>query len=89
MRGEFNFLHAGIWFDVTKCEFIIKNSSFKMLVVFSPIFVADTKITFVCNFVAPVTVQKNKMLTLSHRIYFNMINFNKQTVNKAITRMCY
>ena len=25
-----------------------------MLVVFSPIFVADTKITFVCNFVAPL-----------------------------------
>ena len=26
-----------------------------MLVVLSPIFVADTKITFVCNFVGPLT----------------------------------
>ena len=26
-----------------------------MLVVFSPVFVADTKITFVYNFVAPLT----------------------------------
>ena len=39
---------------VAKCKFIVKNSSFKMLVVFSPIFVADTKITFVYNFVAPL-----------------------------------
>ena len=39
---------------MTKCKFIVKNSSFKMLVVFSPIFVADTKITFVYNFVAPL-----------------------------------
>ena len=39
---------------VTKCKFIVKNSSFEMLVVFSPIFVADTKITFVYNFVAPL-----------------------------------
>ena len=39
---------------VTKCKFIVKNSSFEMLVVFSPIFVADTKITFAYNFVAPL-----------------------------------
>ena len=39
---------------MTKCKFIVKNSSFEMLVVFSPIFVADTKITFVYNFVAPL-----------------------------------
>ena len=31
----------------------MKNSSFKMLVVFSPIFVTGTKITFGYNFVAP------------------------------------
>ena len=54
MRGKFNFRYVDILFDVTKCKFIVKNSSFKMLVMFSPIFVADTKITFVYNFVAPL-----------------------------------
>ena len=39
---------------MTKCKFVVKNGSFEMLVVFSPIFVADTKITFVYNFVAPL-----------------------------------
>ena len=51
-RGKFSFLNVDIWFDVTKCKFIVKNSSFEMLVVFSPIFVADTKIALVYNFVA-------------------------------------
>ena len=61
MRGKFSFLSTDIWFDVTKCKFILKNSSFKILVVFSPIYVADTKITFVYNFVAPLTtVQATK-----------------------------
>ena len=55
LRGKFSFLNVDIWFDVTKYKFIVKNSSFAMLVVFSPIFVADTKITFVYNFVAPLT----------------------------------
>ena len=32
----------------------MENSSFKMFVVFSPIFVADTNINFVYNFVAPL-----------------------------------
>ena len=54
MRGKFSFRYVDIWFDVTKYKFIVKNSSFKMLVVFSPISVADTKITFVYNFVAPL-----------------------------------
>ena len=40
--------------DVTKRKFNVKNSSFEMLVVFSPIFVADTKLIFVYNFVAPL-----------------------------------
>ena len=57
MRDKFSFLDVDIWFDVTECKFIMKNSSFKMLVVFSPIFVADTKITFVYNFVAPLNKQ--------------------------------
>ena len=56
MRGEFSFLYVDIWFDVTKGTIILKNSSFEMLVVFSPIFVANTKITFVYNFLAPLTV---------------------------------
>ena len=54
MRDEFSSLYVDIWFDVTKCKLIMKNSSFKILVVFLPIFVADTKITSVCNFVAPL-----------------------------------
>ena len=58
MRGKFSFLYVDIWFDVTKCKFIVKNSSFEMLVVFSHIFVADTKITFVYNFVAPLNLEK-------------------------------
>ena len=54
-RGEFSFLYVDIWSDVMKCKCIVKNNSFEMLVVFSPIFVADTKITFDYNFVAPLT----------------------------------
>ena len=55
MRGKFSFLYVDIWFDVTKCRFIVKNSSFKMLVVFLFILVADAKLTFVYNFVASLT----------------------------------
>ena len=54
MRGRFSFLYVDIWFDLAKCKFIVKNSTYKMLVVLLPIFVADTKITFVYNFVAPL-----------------------------------
>ena len=45
MTGKFSFVYEDVWFDVKKFTFIVKNSSFKMLVVFSPIFVVDTKIT--------------------------------------------
>ena len=58
MRGKCSFLYVGIWFDEMKCKFNVKNSSFEMLVVFSPIFVTDTKITFVYNFVAPLKFKK-------------------------------
>ena len=70
VRDKFNFLHVDIWFDVTECKFIMKNSSFKMLVVFSPIFVADTKITFVYNFVAPSREVSPCYITsfMSHKI---------------------
>ena len=53
MKGKYSFLSVVIWFDVTKCKFIVKNSNNKMLVVFLHIFVADKKLTFVYNFVAP------------------------------------
>ena len=70
VRGKFSFLYAHIWFDVTKCKFIVKYSSFKMLVAFSPIFVADTNITFVYNFVAPLT-RINFLLTKQKFISFD------------------
>ena len=54
VRGKFSFLYVDIWFDVRKSKFIVKNYSFKMLVAFWPIFVADTKITFVYTFIAPL-----------------------------------
>ena len=53
LRGKFSFLYVDSWFVVAKCKFIVKNSSFKMLVVFWPISVVDTKITPGYNFVAP------------------------------------
>ena len=55
-KHKFSFLYVDIWFDVAKCKFIVKNSSFKMLVVFSPIFMVDTNITFIYNFIAPLTI---------------------------------
>ena len=51
LRGKFNFLYVGIEFDMTKCKFITRNDSFKMLVLLLCIFVEGT-IVFVCNFVA-------------------------------------
>ena len=41
--------------DELKCGFSLKNSSLKTLVVLSAIFVADTKIIFRYDFVAPLT----------------------------------
>ena len=35
MRDKFSFLYVGIWFDMMKSKFIVKNNSFKMLVVFA------------------------------------------------------
>ena len=58
LRGKFSFLFVDIWFYVTKYQLIMQNRSFKMLVVFSSIFVADTKITFVYNFVVPLIQPK-------------------------------
>ena len=53
MGGKFSFLYVDIWFVLAKSKFIVKTRSFKMMVVLSPIFVADIKITFLYNFVAP------------------------------------
>ena len=62
MRDKFSFLYVNIWFDATKCKFIMKMGSFNMLVVFSPIFVADTKANFVYNFVAPLTIAVRQII---------------------------
>ena len=64
MRGKFSFLYVDIWLDLTKCKSILKNSSFKMLVVLSSIFVADTKVTFAYDFVAPLKRVKNVLQML-------------------------
>ena len=53
--GKYNFLYVDILLDLKKCKFNGKNISFKMLVLLSPTSVADTKITFVYNFVALLT----------------------------------
>ena len=50
-RGKFSFLYVNIWFDVTKCKFILKNSNLQILIVFSLIFVVNTKMIYVYNFV--------------------------------------
>ena len=44
VRDRFSFLYEDIWFDMTKCKFILKNSNLKCFRNFSPVFVADTKI---------------------------------------------
>ena len=46
-----------------KCEFSFKNSSLKTLAVFLPIFVADTKIIFHYNFVAPLGYLRIQVLS--------------------------
>ena len=71
-RGKFSCLNINIWFAAAKCKFIVKNSSFEMMVVFSPIFVADTKINFVHDFVAPLRVLKENQA----RIYFVIFWFH-------------
>ena len=50
MRNKFSFLYIDILFHVSKCEFILNKKYFKMLIVFSPIFMADAKIKFRIQF---------------------------------------
>lgn len=59
VRGAFIFLYVDIWSDVTDYKFILKNSSFQILVVLLPIYVANTKITFVYNLAAPLSINGN------------------------------
>ena len=83
MKGKFSFLYVVIWFDVTECKFIMKNNSFKMLVVFSPIFVADTKVTFVYNFVAPLTTEIFSFNEENRYELRNRIDFTIRIVNSV------
>ena len=58
VRGKCSFLYVvDTWFDVTKC----KNSNFKILVAFLPVFVTDTKITFVHNFVTSLNMRAKNL----------------------------
>ena len=41
------FVYVDIWFDLANCKFFVKNRSFKILVVLSPIFEAERKITLI------------------------------------------
>ena len=42
-----------------KCKFILQNSTFRMLVASPVIFVADTKLSYGCNFVTPLGYYHN------------------------------
>ena len=64
VKGKFSFPSVNIWFDVTKCKFIVKYRSFKMYDAPLPIFVADIKITFVYNFAAPLNANILKPLMI-------------------------
>lgn len=59
MRRKFSFLYIDIYYDVPKCKFIMQNSTFRMLVVFPVIFVADTKLIYGYNFVTPLDYYHN------------------------------
>ena len=52
MRSEFSFPYVDIQFEGPNNEFILKKKQFAMLVLFPPIFVADTKILYGYNAVA-------------------------------------
>ena len=52
MGTKFSFPHEDINADVPKSNFTLKNSCFRMLVVFPSIFVADTKLIYGYNFAA-------------------------------------
>ena len=48
----------------------MKNNSFEVLVVFLPIFVAVTRMTFVYNFVAPLEIMFNNGAQFENFLFF-------------------
>ena len=81
VRGTFIFLYVDIWFDVTDYKFILKNSRFQILVVFLPIYVANTKI-FVNSIVyINLVFQYQKYIFVFKGIikYWNLRNKNNNT----------
>ena len=73
MRSNFGLPYENIYFDVSKCEFILKQSNLKCWL-FSPIFVVDIKLTFSYNFGAPL----KQFFTISREVFkickiFNII----------------
>ena len=93
VRGKFSFLYADIWFDVTKCKFIMKNSGFNLLFVFQPIFVVDTKITFAYYFVAPLSSRSSEQLLKKTEQPMAMSSMEKQLSYVKVTlifeRFCH
>ena len=75
MWSTFNLLHVGISLDGQRCEFSSKISSSKCWL-FSPIFVADTKIIFRYYFVAPL--KKTLVFTFMQKnhIYSSPLSWN-------------
>ena len=72
---------------MAKCKFIGKNTSFKMLVVLSSIFVADTKITFIYNFVAPLSEDlKLKLSRFKLSAYYSTNTLDKDCYILNITQ---
>ena len=55
MGGKFCFPDIDIEPDVPKCRFILKNSSLECWLSFRLFFVADIKLIYGINFVAPLT----------------------------------
>ena len=54
MRDKLSFLYLHIWFDATKCKFIVKSSSLQCWLCFRLFLWRTQKMIYVCNFVAPL-----------------------------------
>ena len=69
----------------------MKNSTFEMLVLFSPIFVADTKITFVSNVVARLTygiLSGSFLANLEWFFHKIMVAEKSKSLFKSIAQYC-
>ena len=82
VRGKLSFLYVDILFDMTKCKFIVKNSSLKCWFAFLHIFVADTKIIFVYHFVALLRL-KTFLYFLRKKSFFYFGKWNFLTVKSS------